>query len=177
MEKKIFTVQEAAELLGVSEMTVRRRIQAGLIEATIISKKNGYHISYESLISYAKTQPKTNIFFTYKKSLLDFITVYADDNILDSIFDNDCKPDERVTKALNDPYIIQKLIERLDLEVDDFDLKIEFQNFKISKIFTDSDLYMLEMENLFKLKSQKSEILKKIKELEIHKACIEQAIL
>ena len=66
------------------------------------------------------------------------------------------------------------MIDRLTVELNDFDLKIDFQNFKISQIPIDSDLYVLEMETLFKLKFQKSDILKKFKELEIHKACLEQ---
>ncbi len=53
--------------------------------------------------------------------------------------------------------------------------KIFFKKFKLSQISPDSDLYFLEMETLFKLKSQKSDILKKIKEMEIHKVCLEQA--
>ena len=75
---------------------------------------------------------------------------------------------------MNNPLIIQRLIERLTIELTDFDLKIDFQNFKISQIPTDSDLYVLEMKTLFKLKSQKSDILKKLKDLEIHKTCLEQ---
>ena len=66
------------------------------------------------------------------------------------------------------------MIDRLTVELNDFDLKSEFQNFKISQIPIDSDLYVLEMETLFKLKFQKSDILKKFKELEIHKACLER---
>ena len=82
---------------------------------------------------------------------------------------------KKTAMALNNPLIIQKLIERLTIEADDLDLKIEFQKFKLSQISSDSDLYFLEMETLFKLKSQKSNILKKIKDLEIHKTCLEQS--
>ena len=167
MEKKFFTVQEAAELLGLREITVRRRIKAGLIkDAEINSKKHGYRIPYESLISYAKIQSPNNTFLCNNPSS-SFATTDVVANILNSVFDN-----EKTIKAFGDPIIVQKLIERLLLEVNDFDLKIEFQNFKISKIPIDSDLYMVEMEVLFRLRLQKSEILKKIKELEIYTLCI-----
>ena len=93
--------------------------------------------------------------------------------IFSSLFEDVHEPDEKTAEALNNPLIVQKLIELLNVELTDFDLKIEFQEFKLSQITNDSDLYALEMETLFKLKSQKSDILKKIKELEIHKACLE----
>ena len=187
MEKKIFTVQEAAELLGLSEISIRRRIQAGLIKAVMHSKKQGYRIPQDSLLAYAKTQnSKIGSFFT--RSLSSFVPAFVATrsfpagvtagvlgSIFSSIFEDDNPPDEKTAEALNNPSIVQKLIERLNLEADDFDLKIDFQKFKLSKISPDSDLYVLETETLFKLKSQKSDILKKIKDLEIHKACLEQA--
>ena len=178
MEKKFFTVQEAADLLGLSEISIRRRIQAGLIKAVMHSKKQGYRISQDSLLAYAKTQnSKIGSFFT--RSLSSFVPAFVTAGVLgsifSSIFEDDNPPDEKTAEALNNPSIVQKLIERLTLEADDFDLKIDFQKFKLSKISPDSDLYVLETETLFKLKSQKSDILKKIKDLEIHKACLEQA--
>ena len=187
MEDKLFTVQEAAELLGMSEISIRRRIQAGLIKAVMHSKKQGYRIPHDSLIAYAKTQnSKIGSFFTRglsyfvptfvaTRSFSTGVTAGVLGSIFSSIFDDDHEPDEKTATALNNPLIIQKLIERLTVELNDFDLKIDFQNFKISQIPTDSDLYVLEMETLFKLKYQKSNILKKIKELEIHKTCLEQS--
>lgn len=187
MEEKFFTVQEAAKLLGMSEISIRRRIQAGLIKAVMHSKKQGYRIPYNSLISYAKTQnSKISSFFT--RGLSYFVPTFAATrsfpagvaagvlgSIFSSIFEDDKPPDEKTATALNNPLILQKLIERLTVELNDFDLKIEFQKFKLSQISSDSDLYVLEMETLFKLKAQKSDILKKIKDLEIHKTCLEQS--
>lgn len=185
MEKKFFTVQEAADLLGISEISIRRRIQAGLIKAVIHSKKQGYRIPKDSLIAYAKNQnSKIGSFFS--RGLSHFVPAFVATRsfpagvtagvlgaIFSSLFEDDHEPDEKTATALNNPLIVQKLIELLNVELTDFDLKIEFQEFKLSQITNDSDLYALEMETLFKLKYQKSDILKKIKELEIHKACLE----
>lgn len=187
MEEKFFTVQEAADLLGMSEISIRRRIQAGLIKAVMHSKKQGYRIPYESLSSYAKSK-NSKIGSLFTRGISYFVPAFVATRsfpagvtagvlgaIFSSLFEDDNPPDKKTAEALNNPLIVEKLIERLNVEVDDLDLKIDFQNFKISQISTDSDLYGLEMETLFKLKSQKSDILKKIKELEIHKTCLEQA--
>lgn len=186
MEEKLFTVQEAAELLGMSEISIRRRIQDGKLNAVMQSKKQGYRIPQDSLIAYSKTQ-NSKISSSLTRGLSYFVPAFVATrsftagvtagllgSIFSSIFEDDHEPDEKTAKALENPLIIQKLIERLTVELHDFDLKIDFQNFKISQMATDSDLYILEMETLFKLKSQKSDILKKIKDLEIHKTCLEQ---
>lgn len=172
-------------MLGISEISIRRRIQAGLIKAVMHSKKQGYRIPYESLSSYAKSK-NSKIGSLFTRSISYFVPAFVATrsfpagitagilgSIFSSLFDEPHEQDEKTAEALNNPLIVQKLIELLNVELTDFDLKIEFQEFKLSQITNDSDLYALEMETLFKLKSQKSDILKKIKELEIHKACLE----
>ena len=52
---KTFSVKQAAEMLGVSEFTIRRRIQDGVLPARLGSKRQGYQITKDDLISYAKS--------------------------------------------------------------------------------------------------------------------------
>ena len=73
--KKSFSVQEVADILGISEITVRRRIQDGQLTAVINSRKNGYRITEESLMNYAKSH-KTNFDSTIKKGLASVFGSY-----------------------------------------------------------------------------------------------------
>lgn len=59
MTERWMTVREAAEQLGVSGMWVRRRITAGLIEASdvaIAGKRPRYRISESALQHYFESQ-------------------------------------------------------------------------------------------------------------------------
>lgn len=70
---KFFNVNEAAKLLGLSPMTVRRRIMSNEIHAELISKRLGYKISEEELFAYAKKMNhKVGIFWSKDDEQADF---------------------------------------------------------------------------------------------------------
>ena len=74
-DEKTFSVRETANLLGISVFTVHRRIQHGQLTAVINSRKNGYRITEESLMNYAKSH-KTNFDSTIKKGLASVFGSY-----------------------------------------------------------------------------------------------------
>lgn len=87
-------------------------------------KKQGYRIPYDSLISYAKTQTSksTSLFtrglsyfvpaFVATRSFPAGVTAGVLGSIFFSLFDDDHEPDEKTAKTLNNPLIVQKLIDR-----------------------------------------------------------------
>ena len=75
---------------------------------------------------------------------------------------------------LNNIVILDKIIDRLNVELDDYDLQIEYHELKMRQLAKDSEQYFDEQEFIFQLKSQKSMIRKEIKDLEIRRAILEQ---
>ena len=54
LERKAVTVQEAADMLAVTPMTIRRSIKEGKIEAVQISKNGRYRILLDALDRFMK---------------------------------------------------------------------------------------------------------------------------
>ncbi len=63
---KMYGIPEAAEILGISRVTVRRRVLDKTIPAVLVSRKEGYKISEEELNKYAETL-KTNPYYANRK--------------------------------------------------------------------------------------------------------------
>lgn len=80
--KKTYNIKEAAKILGIGEVTVRRRVKDKTLDATYVSKKLGYQITEESINKFAaeraakvrgakntaKTAPKAEAAKAVKKS-------------------------------------------------------------------------------------------------------------
>ena len=58
IDESLFTVKEAAKLLGVSEYTVRKKLRDGDLKGVITSDKEGYKISSRELIDYLQKNDK-----------------------------------------------------------------------------------------------------------------------
>ena len=56
----VYTVKEVADIVSVSEETVRRWIRSKKIKATIESKKQGYLIDEKELYKVKKPEEKTS---------------------------------------------------------------------------------------------------------------------
>ena len=55
---RIYSTKEIADLLVISEETVRRWIRSGYLKSTQTSKKHGNVINEENLYEFMKTKPK-----------------------------------------------------------------------------------------------------------------------
>lgn len=54
---KLLTVTEVAEILGVTEETVRRWLRAGKIEGVMLSRKAGWRVKPEALDRFVEGKP------------------------------------------------------------------------------------------------------------------------
>ena len=192
-DKKLITVKEAAQILGVSEFTVRRMIQKNQLEAVMRSKKQGYSISMESLISYAKehkSKISALLFSALPLTNVPMINNVLETTLLTYIYDklgidndslikiNNHLPDNKMfeeehKKTLNNPLIIDKIINRLKAEIDDLDVQIEYQQLKIAGSETEEEK-LSEEKNLLQIKQKKVKINKNIRDLELQRAIIKQ---
>ena len=166
---KTFSVQEVADILGVSEITVRRRIQDGQLTAVINSRKNGYRITEESLMNYAKSH-KTNFDSTIKKGLASVLVPTF--NFLPFIALASFYP-EKNENFLNDPVVIDKIVQRLNVELEDFDSQIQTLQQKISETKNDKQKTS-DSEKIARLKNEKIKIKKELADLEIRKTILER---
>lgn len=174
--EKSFSVQEAADLLGVSEFTIRRRIQDGQLTAVMESKKQGYRITEQSLIDYAKSH-KSKLDNVLKKdlALASISAVPSFLPILGTVVTDlmsTMKSLSNNKEILNDPVIIEKFIKRLNVELEDFDSQIQFLQFQISHAKTDKEKSSYETK-FFQLQKQRIQIKKDITDLEIREAFLE----
>jgi len=174
---KTFSVKETADMLGISEFTVRRRIQDGQLSALMDSKKQGYRITEDSVKSFAEKQ-NLNVGSIWKKDILKFIPViggviagmdmlndlkYAQDNTFDNKYQD-----------INDLDVLNAIVERKQAGIDAYNLQIEYQKFKLAqaKLNDDSQAENKIQELIFDLKANKSILEIEIKDLEIRKAII-----
>ena len=177
---KTFSVKETADMLGVSEFTVRRRIQDGQLKAVMDSKKQGYRISEDSVKSFAEKQ-NLNVGSIWKKDILKFIPVIggaiAGMDMLNA-------PKDAQNSNFNDKYqditdlnVLNAIVERKQAEIDAYNLQIEYQNFKIAqaKLNDDSQAENQFQELIFNLKAKKSILEIDVKDLNIRKAFLENA--
>lgn len=179
--KKTFSVKEVADMLGISEFTVRRRIQDGQLTAVMDSKKQGYHITEESLTNYAKSI-ESKVGSIWKKTpialasmipsslpLLKFLPLMG--GIINDRLDS--KNLLRVDlNSIDNVAVIDKIIERLNIELEGQDLQSRYLEFKIAQMSDDTEK-LNEQEKLFKIESQKLQIRREIKDWEIRKTVIE----
>lgn len=66
-DDKMYSIQEAAEKLGISVATVRRRVLDKTIPSVLLSRKEGYRVSEEELNKYAQTL-KDNPYYADKET-------------------------------------------------------------------------------------------------------------
>ena len=194
--EKSFSVREAADMLGVSEITIRRRIQDGQLEAVMDSKKKGYRITENSLRRHAESQ-ESRVGSIWKGALigvgatlsfLKFLTGALIGGVLGKFIETIVEPNERPSEVktlsadhiddleeLKDPHVIDKVIERLNIEVENCDLQIEYQESKLRQTSTEVDKLQIQ-EELFQVKTHKLNICRNIKNLEIRRALLENSI-
>lgn len=205
MEQKTVSVKDAASLLGVSDFTIRRRIQENQLEAVMDSKKHGYRITLDSIIKYAKEHQSQIgtlwantpiVTMTPKNSILATVANIAANKVLGtklpivgsiaSSLKNSFRNEISINLSkennesddltnLDNPVIIDKVIDRLKAEMSDLDLQIELQQLKIDQLpVEDKEALFSEKEKLLNIKQLKSNINKDIKDLEIQKAILNQ---
>lgn len=186
-EVKTYNVKEVAEMLGTSEFTVRRKIQNGQLQATIDSKKQGYRISEDSLKNFAKSQ-ESKIGSLWRKptavgGVIKTAGLVSILPALSSIFalplmageldmSEGANSEHSNFSKINDTNVIDKMIDRLNIEIRDFDLQIKHLEFKIKNSRLDSEK-IDNQEQLFQIQSQKLQVDREIKDLEIRKAFLE----
>lgn len=200
---KTLTVQKVANLLGISEFTVRRRIKEGKLKAEMGSKKHGYRVSLDSLMEYAKEQNLkigslwqqgaviggvvaslasriSNSLPTVPAIAVGALAGVGMSKVLSRILSsnysskNDAEEINLEVDELNDIAVLDKIIERLNVELEDYDLRIEYYEGRIKQGSLESEQNREEQEVLFQLKSEKFMVLKEIKDLEIRKTILEQ---
>ena len=66
-DDKMYSIQEAAEKLGISVATIRRRVLDKTIPSVFLSRKEGYRVSEEELNKYAETL-KDNPYYADKET-------------------------------------------------------------------------------------------------------------
>ena len=199
--EKSFSVREAADMLGVSEITIRRRIQDGQLEAVMDSKKKGYRITENSLRRHAESQ-ESRVGSIWKGALIgvgatlsflkfsptNLLTGALIGGVLGKFIETIVEPNERPSEVktlsadhiddleeLKDPHVIDKVIERLNIEVENCDLQIEYQESKLRQTSTEVDKLQIQ-EELFQVKTHKLNICRNIKNLEIRRALLENSI-
>ena len=184
------SVYEAAVFLGLSPMTIRRRILEGVLHATLGSKKEGYQITETELLRFSKTlKPKNNSLISGFASVVPFVagaaiassvlvgggigqflaniiggTLSSHKNVRQNVEENDLND-------LNNPVILNSIISRLNEEVAHYDLKIKHQTRLLNT--ADESNKLTEEEKLFHLQDEQFRLKKEIKDLEIRKAIID----
>ncbi len=168
---RFFNVNEAAKLLGLSPMTVRRRIMNSEIHAELISKRLGYKISEEELLAYAKKMNHTVGFFWSKDdeqagfSHSKFFAAMTDHKV-------NANTNELIQRLKNRHLYIPTSDELNNLNVLDKIIsllkeKLNFINSKISRFNNDSD------ESLNDLVNEQMALKEDIGNFEIHKSVCE----
>ena len=105
-----FTVPEAAEMLGLSEYTIKKKIREGALSGRIVGKK--YMVSKRSLEEYAKNAGKSNTI----RSVYSF--------------------DEEFVKTLDDIPSVQTILDQTKIQQEIFNIeckKLELEKKMASK--------------------------------------------
>lgn len=191
-EEKIFNVREAAVFLGLSPMTIRRRILEGVLHATLGSKKEGYQITETELLRFSKTlKPKKNSLNGMIGGLASVVPIATGAAIASSVLVGGVigqflgniiggtlfstkktgqNVDENNLTNLDNPNVLMSIISRLNEEVAYYDFQIEHQK-QLLNHSEESNKKSAE-EKLFQLKNEQFRIKREIKDLEIRKAVI-----
>jgi excisionase family DNA binding protein len=129
--KETYSTKEAAEILGISEYTVRKKIRDGEIVASGKRGRNGYTISYQEVEKYSAKTKKSGIIISDKSQV---------SNILPNTSEmNDPQKLAEFINGMEDEVTLKELqLERLQLDNDDsieykkqeLDAKIEIQELK-----------------------------------------------
>ncbi|MBO6180033.1 MAG: helix-turn-helix domain-containing protein [Selenomonadaceae bacterium] len=194
---KVYNVKEAAKFLGVSDITIRRKIKSKDIAAEYISRKEGYKITEEELQRYLKerkpkkrgpkkknTKAKAPVVITKNiltKGVEDSLAEDAFNNALSTLFtEKDGEKSGELSDEtmeflaeLKNSSLVDKVIERLQAEMEDFDIKIEYQTVKVQTASSDKEK-LKEQKELLNLKLERNHINKGIKDLEIQKSFLQQ---
>lgn len=214
-ETKTYSVKEAAELLGLSVITVRRRIKENQLRAELPSDKEGYRISEESLKEFA-AKHASKVGTLWSKGIAGAAATVATLAALGSntatvggatgamfasalsstlliggplgialgailtphmsqfnTAQDSVELEKESLRELDNPVVIDRVIDRLKAEMEDFDLRIDYQMLKTKQAGTD-EAKMAEQEKLLELKLQKNKINKDIKDLEIRKSLLQE---
>lgn len=189
-EQKTLTVKEVAEQLGLSEYTVRKKIRDGEIEGDRQSNRAGYQIPWESFRKYAERQDKK------VGSLWSKAAIVAGSSIVGrliggpiggfvgglvtggALFMNGDKAEAEGTPTdfedldeLKDPDLIEKIIERLDAEMDEVNIRIEYAQYQVDEAATPEEKKEA-MQSLMENKLEYSRLNKQVKDLEIKKTLL-----
>ena len=200
---KFFNVKQAARFLGKSPMTIRRLIQDGVLPARLGSKRQGYQITKDDLISYAKSiNDKIGSFWTdnfavggaaiagvasilSSKSTSATIANALVGGVIGGILGGILKGDssklnesygsiyESNSNEFNNPNVLQKIILRLNEEVEYYDFLINNQEDIVKQSSNDAEQIHKQKADLFKLKDERFRLKKEIRDLEIRKAICE----
>ncbi len=190
-EPKMLTVKEAAEQLGLSEYTVRKKIRDGEIEGDRQSNRAGYQIPWESFRKYAEQQDKK------VGSLWSKAALVAGSSIVGRLIggpiggfvgglvtggalfgmngDKEESPgtptDFEDLDELKDPELIEKIIERLGAEMDDVSVRIEYAQYQADEA-ENAEEKKAAMQTLMENKLEYSRLNKQVKDLEIKKTLL-----
>ncbi|BAL85006.1 hypothetical protein SELR_pSRC101990 (plasmid) [Selenomonas ruminantium subsp. lactilytica TAM6421] len=163
--KDFFTTKQAAELLGLTEYTIRKKIRNNEIKAIPGSNvREGYKIEKESLLEYAK---KNNV--SPFKELSPFQLAFALNPVVGagvgiySLIKSIGFIGNSDNNTIKDKERIYKLgIQRLDKEIEGLNLQIEALNLEDKSVENEK----LILEKKIKI----NELEQKIKEIEIERA-------
>lgn len=195
-EKKMLTVKEAAEQLGLSEYTVRKKIREGEIEGDRQSNRAGYQIPWESFRKYAQAQDKKVGSLWSKTALVaggslvgrliggpigGFVGGLVTGGALFAAMGDDDKSgtggavpsDFEELDELKNPELIEKIIERLEAEMEEIDIRIEYDEYRANAA-TDPEEKETAMQSLMKDKLEHARLNKQVKDLEIKKTLLLQ---
>ncbi len=194
-DPKTLTVKEAAEKLGLSEYTVRKKIRDGEIEGERESNRAGYQIPWESFRRYADQQDKKVGSLWSKAALVTggslvgrliggpvggfvggLVTGGALVAMADGAKNKETAPaptDFEEMDELKDPALIEKIIERLQAEMEELDIRIEYKQFQVDAA-TDAGEKKEAMEALMEQRLARARLNKQVKDLEIKKTLLLQ---
>lgn len=115
-----YTTKEAAELLNISEYTVRKKIREGEIIAETIPGKAGYRITKDNLNAYINRKNKT---LKTTSAFNESTTNVANFSSMISFFANNSDSDFE-ENAIN-PAILQSIIEGKMLDLESLKLQLK----------------------------------------------------
>ena len=189
-ERKMLTVKEVAEQLGLSEYTVRKKIRDGEIEGDRQSNRAGYQIPWESFRKYAERQDKK------VGSLWSKAAIVAGSSLVGrliggpiggfvgglvtggALFMNDEKAEAEGVPTdfedldeLKDPELIEKIIERLGAEMDEVNIRIEYAQYQANEA-ANAEEKKEAMRTLMENKLEYARLNKQVKDLEIKKTLL-----
>lgn len=188
-EQRTLTVREAAEQLGLSEYTIRKKIRDGELEGECQSNRAGYQIPWESFRKYAERQDRKLGSLWSRTALVaggtlvgrliggpvgGFVGGLVTGGAIFGIRGDGAEkaaPELDEIDELKDPKLLEKIIERLNAEMEEISIRIEYADFR-AKETEDPEERRVAMQSLMELKLESARLNKQVKDLEIKKTLI-----